>query len=257
VVYIPNKFYVTANKMIYKECNIYGGKNMQVSKSKIKTLEICPLMFKFKYLDERLPDTPSDVTTQIGLQVHNIFNIFYDNIKLDEIPEQPYRYFYNVMKVPIHFENIYKKFCEFNTKRWKEIPHQYFMPLFREKYLSVDNFHGIIDRIDYDGRNYCITDYKGRVNMFEQRFELNFYKMLVDESKMLDKPVKYIGVYGYLDGRYVVEEVREHDYNKMIDKINAFMELDLEQIEYLPRRGYHCKWCEYRRSCNENSSICE
>ncbi len=228
---------------------------MSISKSKINSLETCPLLFKYQYLEHRKPDVPKADVTQIGTDIHKIFHDFFDNIKLEEIPEQPYEYFCNSMKVDDRYRRIFNHFCKIETDIFNMLKDKRcFMPVMREKDIIADNFHGIIDRVDWDGEHYSIIDYKSNVsNPSKLRFELNFYKMILEKSQLLDASVEYIGSYGYRDGLVFFEKVNERSYNSMLKKVDAFQKLDFDKMEFLPKYPEKCplEWCEYPRSCKQ------
>ena len=227
---------------------------MLISKSMMNTFKTCPLCFKYKYIDHRFPDTVKSELTLIGTAIHELFHDFFDHVRVDEIPgDEPYDYFVNVMQVPIHFRGIFREFCRFESERWKKYGREYWMPVLREQEIIHDNLIGIIDRVDYDGEEYTVIDYKGSIsNISAIRFELYMYKHILDASGRLDKPVKYIASYAYRTGQFFKEECRDWLYERAMEKINAFREIDFDNIEYEKREGYHCRWCEYRRACQND-----
>jgi len=226
---------------------------MNISKSKIKTYESCPLNFKWSYLDKKIPDIPEAAVTKIGINIHDIFDKFYDNINIEKVTENPYEYFVNSMKVLPQYQNIFNLFCMFQARRWiKTKDKTHFIPLLREKKIINNDEVGIIDAVFWDGNEYLVLDYKGSVNNPSNlRFELNFYKKLVDESKILDKPIRYIASYGYKDGSFFCEDIKDRSYNLMLKKIENFKNIDFKNIEYPKMPGYHCSYCRYPKSCQK------
>ena len=222
------------------------------TKSRINTLGTCPYLYKLQYIDHRLPEYPNSVLGKIGTEVHKIFEQFFENIDIENIPDIPYQYFINVLDVPLHYRNVYNVFCETEAKRYIGLEDKStFMPIFREKYIINGDESGIIDRVDYYKNEYLVFDYKSSTsNPSKLRFELNFYKKLLDESGILDRPVKYIGAYGYRTGTTFIEEVKTRSYNSMLRKVEAFESLDFKNLHYEKKYGFPCKtWCPYRRSC--------
>ncbi len=226
---------------------------MNVSKSRIKTLESCPLLFKFQYIDHKVPDIPPAVITKIGLDVHDIFNKFYDNISMDKMSKNPYEYFKNSMMVLPQYQNIFNLFCKFQAQRWELTENKdFFMPVLKEKKIINNNETGIIDVVHYDGENYIVLDYKSSANNpTSLRFELNFYAKIIDDSKILDKPIKYISAYGYKDGSFFCEEIGIRSYNVMLKKVKEFRNINWGGIEYPKNPGFACSWCSYINSCNK------
>lgn len=222
-----------------------------VSKSKIKTYENCPLLFRWRYIDKRIPDIPPAAVTTIGLDVHQIFNRFYDVIKLEEIPQDPIQYFIDSLHVLLQYQNIYNLFCRFQSKRWKLTKNkEEFMPLLREYKITNNGEVGIIDVVHNDSGEYSVLDYKSSAsNPTDLRFELNFYAKILNDSSILDKPVKYIGAYGYKTGDIFYEEINTKSYNLMLKKVDAFKNIDWENIEFSKVASWACNWCQYSLSC--------
>ncbi len=226
---------------------------MQISKSKIKTLENCKLLFKWQYIDHRVPDIPPANITKIGIDIHDIFNHFYDNIKILEVPQNPYEYFVNSMKVLPQYQNIFNLFCKFQSRRWNLTENKEdFLPILKEHKINIDDMVGIIDATFYANKEYVVLDYKSSAsNTTNLRFELNFYAKLLSDSKILDRPVKYISAYGYKDGTFFYEEINNRSYNTMIKKVDNFRKNDWQNMEYPKKIGFYCSWCEYINSCNK------
>ena len=233
--------------------------NLTISKSKIKTLESCPRCFLWQYIERRKPDIPPAVITKVGKDVHEIFDKFYDHIVLEqmlsikEINENPFEYFKSVMNVLPQYKNIYDLFCEFQSRRWKLTKNKdEFMPVLKEHKFIVEDNVGIVDVIHYDNGEYMVLDYKSSVsNPTNLRFELNYYVKLINDSKILDKPVKFITAYGYKDGSLFHESINIKSYNSMLKKIEDFRKNDWGTMEFPKNIGYSCSWCQYLPSCNK------
>ena len=226
---------------------------MNISKSKIKTLESCPLCFKWQYLDHKKPDIPPAAVTQTGTNVHEIFNNFYDHIKLEEIPEESLEYFKNCMTILPQYKGIFDLFCEFQARRWKYTTNKdEFMPLLKEKKFVNNDEVGVVDVVHVTNGDYVVMDYKSSAsNPTNLRFELNYYAKIVNDSNILDKPIKYIAVYGYKDGGIFYEEVNIRSFNIMLKRVDAFGHNDWENMQYPKKIGYACNWCSYILSCNK------
>lgn len=230
---------------------------MIITKSKINALKTCPLSFKFKYILKQEPDTKPHYYTNTGLDLHNIFHDFFDSITLDQIPENCYDYFCDRLNVKSEYKMLYNKFCEWESMSYK-LSKEHFMPIMREQKVKALDMYGIIDRINFDGHNYSLIDYKsGFYNLSNLRFELCFYKYLVDEAHILDKPIEFIGSYGYNKGEIFFEKVKPRSYKLMLEKVNAFRQIKFKEIEYSKKIGFHCQWCEYRIACsNTEKQLC-
>ena len=228
---------------------------MNISKSKIKTLENCPLCFKWQYLEHKKPDIPPAAVTRIGLDVHDIFNKFYNVIKIDEIGDQPLEYFKNSMEILPQYREIFNLFCNFQASRWNNTTDKTtFIPVIRErKFINKDEV-GVVDAVHYDCNTgeYMVLDYKSGVsNPSNLRFELAYYAKIVNDSGILDKPVKYIGAYGYKTGEIFCEDIKTRSYNLMLQKIADFRANKFETMEFPKKPGFACNWCSYLPSCNK------
>ena len=228
---------------------------MNISKSKIKTLENCPLCFKWQYLEYKKPDIPPAAVTRIGLDIHDIFNKFYDVIKIDEIGDQPLEYFKNSMEILPQYREIFNLFCNFQASRWNNTKDKdTFMPVLKEKKFINKDEVGVVDAIHYDcdSKEYMVLDYKSGVsNPTNLRFELNYYAKIVNDANVLDKPVKYIGAYGYKTGEIFCEDIKPRSYNLMLQKIADFRGNNFETMEFPKKVGFACNWCSYLPSCNK------
>lgn len=228
---------------------------MNISKSRVKTLETCPLLFKWQYIDHKIPDIKPSAVTKIGLDVHDIFNKFYDNIKIEKILDHPIEYFKNSMIILPQYQNIFDLFCKFQSNRWIQTENKNeFMPVLKEqKFINGDEV-GIIDALHYDNGKYMVLDYKSSAsNPNNLRFELNYYAKIVNDSKILDAPISLIAAYGYKDGSLFCEDINTRSYNTMLKKIDEFRKNNWENIEYHKKPGYACSWCQYINSCNKIS----
>ena len=229
---------------------------MRISKSKIITLETCPRLFQWQYIDYRIPDITDNTLALVGTEIHDMFNRFFDKVVIDEIPEKNnYEYFKSLLEVPIYYKSIYDLFCLNESKRYELLEDkEFFIPVLREKklYSKDGTLSGIIDRVDYHNDEYLIMEYKGDVSgQSRLRFELNFYKNLLDDNNILDKPVKYIAAYGYKSGQmFGPEPIKTISYNTMLKKVKAFSELNFKNLVYNKKKNYACEtWCPYKISC--------
>lgn len=244
---------------------------MIITKSKILQLKECPLSFKFKYIKKQIPDTKRHHFTDKGLEVHNLFNTFFDHEDLSKIPNKYKDLFLKFYEWNLVFNQINKSYYVSTQKSKQDLTLKEFMNIEWVKKASLNpindkiikrehevrylDMYGIVDRINYDNIDYTLIDYKsGFYDLSELRFELNFYKHLVDSAKILDKPIKYICSYGYNKGTIFFERVNQKSYDLMLKKVDAFRKLKFKEITYPKKTGFHCQWCEYKLACNKADS---
>lgn len=244
---------------------------MIITKSKLLCYKKCPLQFNFQHNMRIEKDTfPAEVTTK-GLDIHNLFNTFFDHQDFTQIPQKYKEIFHKFYEFDIVFSKINKSYYEQKPASKSDTTLKEFMTWDWVKRGSIDSvqeekikrehtfkaldLYGIVDRINYDGNNYTLIDYKsGFYNLSELRFELNFYKYLVDEAKILDKPIEFIGSYGYNNGTIFFERVNPRSYALMLEKVNAFRNIKFKEITYPKKEGYHCRWCEYQLACSNTNA---
>ena len=168
-----------------------------LSKSSFKTYKTCPKKYFFKYVEYRKEDLPDVV--RIGSDVHEWYNHFFDYVKIDNG--------FDVSSIPIPEDPKVAELCntiiEYERGRYQKCiqskdPKKYYYPIMREIRIDVPSrgIKGIVDAvfINMDDNEYVATELKtgNIVKDPEIREELLFYKLLLDNSGKLDKPIKLL-----------------------------------------------------------------
>lgn len=241
--------------------------NIRISKSIKGCYETCPQRYKLIYIN-KVPTETSEAA-QRGLDVHAFAGAFYNHIKIEneELIIDP-NFIEEYKNNSIEDSQKYiENFIDFEKKRWeicKQYPNplKYFVPVIREK--KVENIGlglvGIVDRVDrkFNG-NYMVIEIKtGKYDerswkRTELRQELAFYKLLIESSNLVDKPIEDFAVY-YPRSNDVWTET----FNGRT--LSAFQK-NLEKVrEGISRGDFHCnisifcRYCEANRWCPMESN---
>ena len=221
---------------------------MIITKSKIKTYDQIPRLFKYIHIDKLKPDTPKHFVTNRGLILHDLFKKFFDYVSYENVEGNIFNYFCSAMEVDEKYRLDLNRFCK-NEEILYRLKQK---PIYLEYEIGYDNLFGIIDRINFDGTNYSIIDYKSNVKDIDSYlFELYFYKHIIDLSGLFDKPIKYVGIYGYNDTKLFFEPTKQELSDLMLKKLNSFSDIDFKNIDFDAIKGRHCSYCEYKLTCNK------
>ena len=202
---------------------------LRLSKSKLNDFHnICSWKYKLKYID-LLPEprTPFSFYADDGKDFHSKIELFFKTINpfqkqftvqevkkvMNTKDEWVESFIYNFIKP------ILLKSCNNNPK--------YYFPILQEKkiYNEYWNFSGVVDAVFINPKDeeYVLVDWKtGKIKSEqEMREELACYKLILDEAKILDKPVKYWSMFWVKEGKLFFEEcdnnVVEEVKGKIID----------------------------------------
>jgi len=145
------------------------------SKSRFKLFSNCPRAYKYNYI-EKVPRTVPESLTK-GVLLHDLFDKFYDyrNINLAikqlEIDNE------FIIKYGEHINN----FMDFN-KRMKLIP------VIKEEKYYIEEFVGVVDRVDLINNEYVIIDYKTSNGSSVETYmdELLLYAWMIQKAKNIE-----------------------------------------------------------------------
>ncbi len=236
---------------------------MRLSKSKVNTYLKCPLEFKFQYIDEI--EVKPNKYMALGSDVHLIAEKFSDRFgdELDDVDISneliKIAYEENIGNIDEHIDNLslfFKRaFVDNNFK----------LHSFEDYLLDEENrFSGICDIILEDENGELIViDYKtGNSNSFSKyRLELCYYKLLVEN--VIGKPVSRVGVYFTKNGRLRLLDICDEDnkrkylsYSEINDAVDTLHEVrsKINDEKFHPNRQYVCRFCTYRKICDEYCS---
>jgi len=245
---------------------------MMLSKSKLFQYLSCPYKFKRVYVD-KVPTYPTPAMRR-GSIVHKYIEQLYDNIdiadKNETWKEKTDRYHKKFMEeceiidlVPgqnleRYLENV--RAIEYLRLQiiegLKENPEKYFYPVLREK--RIDNhereMNGIVDRVDLNLKDKLevgeIKTTTGRKDIESLRNEMAFYKILLDESGLLDKPLTSFYIYFPYDNTVHYEEFTD-DLLEETELIIVHVKDSIRREEYDPSPNDWCRFCQFKDECDK------
>jgi hypothetical protein len=232
---------------------LYSLENQKLSKSMINSYISCPFQFHKVFVegDNRLDDNFFPFI--YGRTIHEIFNNFY-NGESNDIN----RLIQNiVLTKDFHkHKDIINKFISFNLDLKKEFGNN-FIPYKREfKIINRKiNVSGIIDRVQFDGQNYYIIDYKQKGADYNNvkeclnpyRFELALYTYLFEKETEIS--IKGWGIYFCKTGKLIWEERSQVEIFKCLKLIKEVRQKINEEL----KNKEEIKRCEICRYCKEYS----
>ena len=239
--------------------------NIQLSASKIKVFNTCPLKYKYQYID-CIPSFDKSKQMQMGLLIHKVLENFHKNnkITLDELKKL----------LNIYWDRSFYS-CEQENEQNKEdaimMLENYWnyidktqlgMGYYEYEFsFNIDNIEliGKCDRINIDNdNNVTIIDYKTSKNsvsknILKKDIQLNIYALFLykhgiqidSSSKIKVIPKEIIMLYLKKDKPEVLITLNNEDLNKAIDDIKSISS-EIKSSSYKPNKGRHCDWCDYK-----------
>jgi len=225
---------------------------MKLSKSKIKTFETCPFLFKLKYVDGTLQDGIKNDAMIRGIDIHEMLDTYFKpksqektDIKIKDI-KQLNEEIQKHPKFEEHREAI-SNFINFNERMSNIIP------IYTEETLEDDtyNLKGIIDRVNMttDGK-LVLLDYKtGQKHpITDYRFELALYTYLFEVNH--NTKIDFWGIYFPDHDTELIEPVNRDEIQSAINHVIKIRKeikncIDLNKFKKCP--NYSCKWCEAKK----------
>lgn len=244
------------------------------SHSRLSTFEQCNLKYKFKYIDNIIPEIEKTIEAHVGSIVHKTLEWMYSEVKEKRIPTidevivyysrnwmQEYnqdlienkghdeKYYFNKgIQYLIDYYNKYKPFDDNTLEVEKEI----FIDLDESGEYKI---RGFIDRLAYNLKTseYEVHDYKTSNSMpssdkIENDRQLALYSIAVKEMFGMEKEVKLIWHYLFfntkIESRRTIEQL-EKLKKETLELIKAIE----STTEFKPNKSYLCNWCPYKPIC--------
>ncbi len=231
---------------------------LKVSVSSLDTYESCPRKYKFQQID-RLP-RKSWEHLDVGNYVHEVLEHFHKELNADA-SQQPEALLKRLAKST--WEKFEKKISVEGQEKSKGLLKSYLAHINSTGWPTVlateDRFsiqinenlliRGVVDRIDRDGDNYIILDYKTGQSKYLDKFQLQVYGMHL--KNMVPDLKEYEGVYLVLP-----EGPKKLSYKITLDDVEeakADIIKTAEQIAsdrtWAPKPTFLCKYCDYIDAC--------
>ncbi len=211
----------------------------KLSKSKILQYERCPFSYKLFNIDN-IKITTKNEAMQRGSEIHEIMDRAYGTegktIK-DAIAE--------AAKHPKFKEHESIIVSNIEKDRDYTGTDDFIKPLFREIkiYDSEINISGIIDRVDFDGKNKIVYDYKtGQKHPIENYiFELSLYAFLFE--KEYQQTITHIGIQFLDRTERVIVPLQREWIREAVEKVIYIRKLINEGC-FEKKHGWWCRFCE-------------
>jgi putative RecB family exonuclease len=253
------------------------------SHSRLSTFEQCPLKFKFRYIDNLIPDIPQSIEGFLGNRVHDTLEWIYNEVaknrtlELDEVikfyVDAWNKEFVNEIKIvreDLNAEHYFNQGIKFlidyflNNSPFKD------NTIATEKLIEVTldsegkyKLQGYVDRLVHnkDTNVFEIHDYKTSNTLKTQEEldkdrQLALYCIGIKNSYKDVKDVHLIWHYLAFNKKLISKrsdqqlEQLKKEIIQLIDKIESTK-------EFSPNPGCLCKWCEFQSNCptiNNNSN---
>lgn len=236
----------------------------ELNPSKVQCYLDCPRQYRFRYVDKR-PERRTFAPTAIGRSVHKALRTFYGMEPEQRTSENLQRCLRRSWDPTGHrsardAEEAYAR-AEDMLRRYHEgtEPAKARVVALESKFAHAKSADGIlvtgrVDRIDLDGGEYVIVDYKtggfGRYDhTIDESLPLSLYAIAV--SAVMGRDVSRIAIEHLPTGRRA--ETRR-DTDRLLGDWKSLVDLAEEMrtgTEFPPRPGSLCPWCDYLTVCPE------
>ena len=236
---------------------------MRLSYSALNTYQICPLKYKFQYIDKIR--TPKSKEAVFGTLIHSTLNFIHKPGILLPSLEQALDYFSknwnsDVFDKEIEERSAFSQGVEMIRRYYKDNDISKINIVALESPFQIklgDHIaSGIIDRIDRTEDGYEIIDYKTSKKMPTQEkvdndLQLSIYlKAFLDrypeEKKRLDK-IK-VSLYFVKHGAKLSSTRTEKQLQEVEDSFLKAIE-NIEQSSFEPVLNPLCDWCDFQDKC--------
>jgi putative RecB family exonuclease len=241
------------------------------SNSRLDSFENCPLAFRYHYIDGIKSDVDG-IEAFMGSRVHDTLEWVYEQVRVSKVPSK---------------DEILKQYDEVWEKNWHEnvrIVREGFTPEnyrdtgrkcleeYYDKYhpfdqkkivdtemrISMDlgkgyNLTGFIDRLDMDGDDFEIHDYKTSRSLptqekLDKDRQLALYELAVRRKWPDAKKVTL--VWHYLQHNKEMRSSRtKEQLDTLIDNTIELIERINATKEFPPNPSPLCNWCDYQDIC--------
>ena len=245
------------------------------SHSRLSSFEQCKLKYKFRYIDNIIPDIEKTIESYLGNIVHETLEWFYNQIKngkapsLDEVIvnysenwKENYEEGIIIVKKHITVKDYFNKGIQFLINYYMK--HKPFddntIAVEKEILFDLDEngeykIRGFIDRLTYnlETHEYEVHDYKTSNNLPSQEIldkdrQLALYSIAIKEIFGDDK--KVILVWHYLSFNKRIHSRRtDEQLNQLKQETLDLIKEISTTIDFPPTKSPLCNWCEYKQIC--------
>jgi putative RecB family exonuclease len=245
------------------------------SYSRLETFEKCKLKFKYRYIDNIIPQIPKSIEAHLGSIVHETLEWLYTQTMLNIIPSMDEVILFYSEKWAEQYTPeilIVNKFMKekdyFNKGMGFLIDYYYKHKPFKENTIATEKkveinldekgekkMIGFIDRLvhNLDTNELEIHDYKTANTLptkeeLEKNRQLALYSIAIKEEFGKDKNVRLIWHYLAHNQNVYIRKTNQELENLKTEVINLINEI--EQTKHFPPTPSRlCDWCEYKGIC--------
>ena len=245
------------------------------SHSRLSTFEQCKLKYRFKYIDNIIPDIEKTIESHLGNAVHKTLEWLYKQVKFKKIPslDQVIKRYTEDWRedfeegIPIARKNLtpehyFNKGIQFLVNYYME--HKPFddntIAVEKEIMVNLDDsgkyrIRGFIDRLAYnlETGEYEVHDYKTSNSLpkredIEKDRQLALYSLAIKETFGEEK--KIILIWHYLSFNRKIHSRRTNEQLKQLKEETLKLIKEVESTkEFPPTKSPLCNWCEYKAIC--------
>ena len=245
------------------------------SHSRLSTFEQCKLKYKFRYIDNIIPDIEKTIESHLGSVVHKTLEWLYNWVKKSRIP--------TIDEVIVNYSENWKEDYEEDipiVKRYMTAGDYFnkgiqFLISYYTKHKPFDDntiavekriifnldekgeykIQGFIDRLVYNLKTgeYEVHDYKTSSNLPSQNIldkdrQLALYSIAIKE--LFGEEKKVILVWHYLSFNKRLHSKRTDEQLKQLkeETLNLIKEIE-STTNFPPTKSALCHWCEYKPIC--------
>ena len=218
-----------------------------LSKSQVGTYRTCP--FKWKMFYKEFKREPESKYQHRGKKIHSEIEHFYKKVSIING---------NLNISPKVDVELIKNFVEFEKKRFLECENKtkHFFPVFQELYIENKDIgmRGVIDAVYLNPKDdgIIVIDWKsGKYrpeNFDDYRFELAFYKELLEKSDHIGCEVKYWGIY-FVDADKLFFEKADMKYVNKMKQIVQEVKDGITNEKFKPKENKYCYFCGFKKEC--------
>lgn len=245
------------------------------SHSRISAFEKCKLKYKFRYIDEIIPEVERTIESHLGSSVHKALEWLYNQIKQRKIPSieevimiysknwnEEYEDEIPIVKKNFTKEDYFNRGVEFLINYYTENRpfNDNTLDVEKEILINLDEtgeykLRGFIDRVAYNPKTneYEIHDYKTSGTFpteeeIESDRQLALYAIAVKEMYGKEKKVRLIWHYLSFRKKIHSEKTNEQLEKLKEDTLNIAKEINSTK-NFPPTKSSLCHWCEYKNIC--------
>jgi len=245
------------------------------SHSRLSSFEQCKLKYKFRYIDNIIPDIDKTIESHLGSIVHETLEWLYNQVKKKYIP--------SLDEVIVNYSENWKKDYEedipiirknMTAKDYFNKGVQYLIDYYTkhkpfddntiavEKHIIFDldekgdhKIRGFIDRLVYNLKTdeYEVHDYKTSKSLPSQKVldkdrQLALYSIAIKEIYGTEKKVILVWHYLSFNKRFHSRRTDEQLKQLKQETLDLIKEIQTT-IDFPPTKSALCNWCEYKSIC--------